>query len=263
MQDDLRAKNQQQDQFNLIDCDASGFQFKYDPKLIKSSSIETLCGANDGNGGEEDDTIEDLSQFKTNSELLMSLQPCWSTNNSNANNDLSFSPLVPILANCYGNTDQSQSANNGDLSSTNGGQVQAADLKHAGDDYLGSSALLNDLTQSHDQIEDHLNDGWSRKHNLDELTTSLLAELTASLKAQVDLKNKRSGLCSSTIASNNDHQDAAKQASNQLSQLNGLSRPSHDASFDNNNLRTNNQNATEPDPLDLINEFDTLIQNNK
>uniref|UniRef100_A0A6G1SN22 Tyrosine-protein kinase SYK n=1 Tax=Aceria tosichella TaxID=561515 RepID=A0A6G1SN22_9ACAR len=279
IQDDhLRSTGQQQQQqqqadFDLIDCDGSGFQFKYDPKLIKSSSIETLCGAGD-NDDDDNNIIEDLSNFKTNSELLMSLQPCWSTSINQGsttidNIDIGFSPLIPITASDLESKQQQTNHQSAiDLATTNG-QVQMEENQQQdqadNESRLASSLLFcgdSAPVQYNEQNEHQANENnWTRKHNLDELTTSLLAELTASLKAQVDLKNKRSGLCTSSLATTNELQETSKQQYNQDRCNNNQTIDQREQSqTEANGL---GQNLIGRDPLELINEFDTLIKNNR
>jgi hypothetical protein len=244
--------------FDLIDCDGNGFQFKYDPKLIKSSSIETLCGV--GDDDDENIVVEDLSNFKTNSELLMSLQPCWphyDRRTTPANGEHSFSPLIPMSANnCQQQRDDTAAGQPDQVGG--GGKDQIQTNASAGNNCLAS--LLGSGSSSSAQArttESQLNESWHRKHDLDELTTALLAELTASLKAQVDLKNKRSGLW----APNNEQHENGTHSSPSNQTDGGVNCGQAAAQHDAKNGAT--ARAGETNPLELINEFDALIQNDK
>lgn len=205
-------------EYDLIDCDGDGFQFKYDPKLIKSSSIETLCGI--GDEDEQDDERHQLGEFKSNSELLMSLAPFWSTANNDGAGQV---PLIPVA--------------------TGGAVPSAAANQPTADQSTCPSSLLLDHAdckaepaRTDTTAESHFEENWNRKHNLDELTTALLAELTASLKAQVELKNKRSGLFGP-----NESEEMNCDSKLDFCQPNGTTASS--------NLN----------PLELVEEFDTLI----
>lgn len=207
---------------DLMDCgeDEDAFDFKYDPKLIKSSSIETLCGA----GDEREDSIAGglVENCKSNVELMMSLQSCWLANQGQQHNDI----LHPV-----------QSCQTFESSQP----LQALDAANETCDASMLSSLMK-IDANQNQQLDHM----KKKHDLDELTTALLAELTASLKAQVDLKNKRSGfgLHSSEKA---DNQQQQQQVSSSCLREQQDGQPSN----------------VEINPLELINEFDTLISNNR
>lgn len=143
---------------DLMDCGEDGdHEFKYDPKLIKSSSIETLCGA-----GDDGQINNDLDKFRNNTELMMSLQSCWF---SNQQPEANFLNQIPS----NGHT----SSGNGfapSLESTVGRQDQ--------------TSMLSNLMSESGRVDKELIH-MKKKHDLDELTTALLAELTASLKSHV------------------------------------------------------------------------------
>lgn len=213
---DTRSRNFQENAFkdvDLMDCNEyyDEFDFKYDPKLIKSSSIETLCGV-----GDDDQVDSDLAKCKNNAELMMSLQSCLF---SNQQPELNL--LNPVPSNQY--------------TSTNNCFVVAE--SQTGRQQESTSMLPNLVTDCQaDKDFVHM----KKKHDLDELTTALLAELTASLKAQVDLKNKRSGF---------GLQNVEKQQSDQV----------------NHNLQNLELAGVveSTNPLELIHEFDTLVPNNR
>lgn len=223
-------------EIDLMDCEADGFDFKYDPKMIKSSSIETLCGAVD-----EEETIDNLANYKTNSELVISLQSCWQNNNDNRRDDI----LNPIPASVYQYQQQQEQNNEEKLEQDRDSLPQDGNDNELDRGCILSS-LMADATTS-DQIEQF--DSMKKKHDLDELTTALLAELTASLKAQVDLKNKRSGFGTTLHKS-------TKQQSSDYSQQDPDGRE-HGGGTE---LRQGN---IETNPRELVNEFDTLIPNNR
>lgn len=205
---------------DLMDCgeDEDAFNFKYDPKLIKSSSIETLCGAGEER---EDPIMDDLGEnCKSNVELMMSLQSCWLANQGQQQqHDI----LHPVQS----------------FQTFEGSQPSQAPANETGDASVLSSLMKIDANQN--QQLDHM----KKKHDLDELTTALLAELTASLKAQVDLKNKRSG-----FGLHN-----SEKADNQQQQVS--------SSCSREQQQDGRQSSAEINPLELINEFDTLISNNR
>jgi len=199
---------------DLMDCGEDvAFDFKYDPRLIKSSSIETLCGAN-----EDEHNMDDFANFKSNTELMMSLQPHWLSDQKGA-------ILSPIQTMDRDNKCDQQTLHLLEA------DKQAADPKD-------STILASLMVESRD--EEGL-DKMRKRHDLDELTTALLAELTASLKAQVDLKNKRSGfgLHSMEKLESSSQRDANQEQAG----IGGAS--------------------AEANPLELVNEFDTLIPNNR
>lgn len=210
------GRNVQENAFkdiDLMDCGEhdDDYDFKYDPKLIKSSSIETLCGA-----GDDSNMDNELAKCKNNAELMVSLQSCWFSNQQPDTNLLN-----PIPSTQY------SPSNNGFVGSES----------HTGKQQDQTTMLSNlmDETGQTDKELIHM----KKKHDLDELTTALLAELTASLKAQVDLKNKRSGF-------------GLHNAEKQPDQLNHNlqnSESGHDGDSTN--------------PLELLHEFDTLVPNNK
>ena len=193
--------------FDLMDCNNEIFDFKYDPKLIKSSSIETLCGQ-----AEEDEDLN-VDGFKTNRELLMSLQSYWPCVQHSKENI-----LMPTQT-----TNGIQ--NNSELLNPSEGTVINGELESSSPFAQAEEEAL------HRELYD-----MKKKHDLDELTTSLLAELTTSLKAQVDLKNRRSGLCTSSIS-----------AANELQKEEPKSTPIFEE-----NIVVN--------PSELVDEFDVLKQ---
>lgn len=206
---------------DLMDCgEDDDFNFKYDPKLIKSSSIETLCGAN----YDEDPVDSELAKCKTNSELMMSLQPCWFANQQQNTTNL----LNPVPTSYQCNEPENSCSN----------QQQPIEIETGNSTGQSDQAsLLSTLMNERNQAEqlNHI----KKKHDLDELTTALLAELTASLKAQVDLKNKRSGF--------------------------GLHHTEKQSEQLNQNLQISEQGEAivSTNPLALVNEFDTLLPNNR
>lgn len=230
-----KCENRDCNEIDLMDCgENNGFDFKYDFKLIKSSSIETLCGA--GREGEEE-PMEDLSDFKTNSELLMSLQSCWGSNqyqNAEILNpttvDKNYSNLVMDNSNCL------------NLETTESNQQLS-------DNLIDSSLMTynNNNNNNHNETYDHM----KKKHDLDEVTTAILAELTASLRAQVDLKNKRAGFVL------NNSEKITNQSQRELSNQNISTCPNSNV-----NLQHQQQSVFEPNPTELINEFDTIIHSN-
>lgn len=220
---------------DLIDCNVEGFEFKYDPKLIKSSSIETLCSIGDN------DVTENLSKFKNNTELMMSLPTYWFSNDNNTNRHQDI--LDPISVNQVSNSDDN---------CNNQSQDFAALYQNSYESFMQHQNMINNSTQAassavRSQQQNPNNEGvyldhMKKKHDLDELTTSLLAELTASLRAQVDLKNKRAGFgverASNTEEGNNF----------ETYQTSGLDK------LEERMIATN--------PMELVSEFDTLARSN-
>lgn len=190
---------------DLMDCGDDG-TFKYDPKLIKSSSIETLCGV-----GDEENSLD---QCQSNSQLIASLQSYWQPN---------LNILNPVQVN-----------------ETRPDECNFSTNCQANEHETDSSTLLSSLMNGNQNETQY--DQMKKKNDLDELTTALLAELTASLKAQVDLKNKRSGLgLHSNDKSESENQQTTQQEANKMKNA------------DNNSAN----------PMELVNEFDTLIQSNR
>lgn len=143
---------------DLMDCgEDDDYEFKYDPKLIKSSSIETLCGA-----GDDGQITDQLDKCKNNTELMMSLQSCWFLNEQPEANFLN-----PIPSNEY------MPSSNGFVSSVE----QTVNQQ-------GQTSMLSNLMSESSQANKDLIH-MKKKHDLDELTTALLAELTESLKGHV------------------------------------------------------------------------------
>lgn len=202
------------DEVDLMDCgpdEGCEFDFKYDAKLIKSSSIETLCGA----GGNDDEQLDvNLSDMKTNSELLMSLQSCWQA--------VPAAPEILSPIQSYANYELHRNCNQECEGNQNEAQIMES-----------QQCLYEPTPAPNCLLDEHLR----KKHDLDEVTTAILAELTASLKAQVYLKNKRSGL-----------QGSEKAAMDMRSQQEMTS------------VASGGPPAAHPisDPLELVNEFDTI-----
>lgn len=234
-QDGLKASNERMNasiqqpeaEIDLIDCNVEGFEFKYDPKLIKSSSIETLCSIG------ENEPTENLSNFKTNAELMMSLQSCWFAKEQYSNHKI----LNPVPAS------QCESLLNSCVPQVSQQMYQKGQFHNIGQPEQSSNqpdvALVG--LSGEDRNRQEFLDQMEKKHDLDELTTALLAELTASLKAQVDLKNKRAGITS--------EKPSDRAAPGQT----------HDRRVASAFPEQNPYNSG-LDPMELINEFDTLAK---
>lgn len=213
---------------DLMDCglDQSNC-FRVNPKLIKSSSIETLCGVGDDDEDDDEKLLDSvLNNCKSNAELL---QACIKVNNSFSfgdkeqnNGDDDILKPIQLNNNMHNAAIDFQQQNQQALENTNC------------ENHLQTTTLLSNCIVGKDNREklDYLN----KRHDLDELYTALFAELDASLKAQVDLKNK-------CLGSSNSGKDNLCPLRQQEQSTAGATE-SHCGSSN---------------PNDLVHEFDSLI----
>lgn len=257
-------------EIDLMDCgdDTEGrFSFKYDPKLIKSSSIETLCGHNNSNNQESNNHDDELLNYKSNRELLMSLQKSHQL-------ECQSSILSPMQV-------FSSQTNRPAIQLVSGDDDEEEEDEEDNESARRAESFLNKLMSGSAAPGLHVDEKlshMSKKHDIDALTTSLLEELTASLKAQVDLKNKRSGLAQTTQASfmeapigNQQGPEggelAGSRSDGQEHKLNGQQIGCNSNNDNHQLIDGSGKLAGEPmlevNPLELINEFDTLVSNNR
>lgn len=266
-------------EIDLMDCGGGGdgddategrFNFKYDPKLIKSSSIETLCGhANSDDANNNNDQLE-LMNCKSNRELVMSLQR---SQQQQQQFNCQGSILSPMQVGPTANPAGRLGGGGGGGSSSSEEEEDEDENESARRTESFLSRLMTGSGAPGNQVDEKLNH-MSKKHDIDALTTSLLEELTASLKAQVDLKNKRSGLAQQATQAN--YMDAANGCCRQQQPDRAeLARQEHKFNGHHLGCCSNNNNdkqlidglvgqpGAELNPAELINEFDTLVSNNR
>lgn len=242
---------------DLMDCGREELSFRYDPKLIKSSSIETLCG-------HAEESAEYDLDCKSNRELLMSLQRSY-WQQQHETDILSPMNIAQSEASMTASVGNNALIGALDAKLKSGIYNEEEDEEDEEEDGEAGGRLLSGLIvgPGAPESEEKLN-SMRKKHDIDALTTSLLEELTASLKAQVDLKNKRSGLSQSHNMTSCD--EACQRAADERGEAYHSGGPTNNGHNSSNRLQLNGSKEgcpVEVNPLDLINEFDTLISNNR
>lgn len=254
----MLATNVVDNDIDLMDCGADGQQpfsggaaFKLDPKLIKSSSIETLCGAGGADDGDYEPELDEdeeermldhvLSNCKSNAELL---QACFRVQGDRAT--IQHPNRFPEGQTLSRHADilkpiQIRPNDLGQATVTNNKSEEASSDQFCAVS-MGGGGEHKDIIR---EKVDFLN----KKHDLDELYTALFAELDASLKAQVKLQNR----CLGTFATNSTSQERRQpeEPTNQRGQNHGSA----------DLYQQDRLAGASSDPSELIHEFDSLISN--